>query len=262
MQVSPVYLLSFLCLLSIAGAKPLDVVGEDDASKTEYGGNWNDDTNGGAGFGKWSLQTAIAAGSDNTHAGFYIAGTDSKSDLRGAAMRGKAFGLYANGTGFEVAAAFRSFETPLKIGQSFSFLMENGEITKKFATDDPAGGSIGLTLRSNTEATSTDDYNKDVRFEIGYYAGDSAYVVFDGDGKKKLSISRDDAGLAVTFTLTGVDTYELEITTLSDKKTLRLPGAKLTGTAGGPIASFCIFDRNGELNDAYFNGFQILQLAE
>jgi hypothetical protein len=262
MKTRAACLLSIVCLFTLAGAKPLDVVGEDDASKSEYGGNWSNDTSGGTGFGHWSLQTTTAPGSDNTHAGFYIAGTDSKSDLRGAAMDGKAFGLYANGTGFEVAAAFRPFETPLKVGQGFSFLMQAGEIAQKFEIDDTAGGSIGLTLRSSADAGGTDDYNKDARFEIGYYKSDLAYVITDGDGRKKLDIPRDDAGLAVTVMLTGADTYDLEITTLTDKKTTRMTSRKLGGTAGGPIAGFCIFDRNGELNDAYFNGFQILQGAQ
>ena len=262
MKTRIVCLLSVVCALTTARAKPLDIAGEDDAGKSEYGDTWSAEKNGGAGFGRWSLQTATAPGSNNSNAGFYIAGTDSKSDLKGAAMRGKAFGLYANGTGFEVAAAFRPFDRPLKVGQSFSFLMENGEITPKVDTDDPSGGSIGLTLLSGTDAAGVDDYKKGARFQIEYNKADLAYVIYDGESKRRLSIHRDDAGLAVTISLTGADTYDLEVTTLSNRRTMRLTGLKLGGAAGSEIASFCIFDRNGEANDAYFNGFQYLQPAQ
>ena len=179
-------------------------------------------------------------------------------------MRGKAFGLYANGTAFEAAAAFRSFDKPLKVGQSFSFLMEHGQIVKKFDTDAAGGGSCGLTLRTSANVSGAEDYNKDVRFEIGYYKNDAGdgYNVYDGDGMKKLDVPFTDAGLAITFTLVTEDTYNLEVTTLANKQTVKLTGRKLNGAKGAAITSFCIFDRNSETNDVYFNGFQILQEAK
>ena len=254
--------LGTFCLWSVVQAKPLDVIGDDDASNTEYTNNgWVSDKGDGSGFKKWSLQTKTGEGG-NSHAGFYIASADAKPDLNGIAMRGKAFGMFANGTAFEAAsAAFRPFDKPLKVGQSFSFLMEHGQMVKKFDTDVAGGGSCGLTLRTSNDATGVDDYNKDVRFEIGYYKNDSgdAYNVYDGDGMKKLDVPFTDAGLAITFTLITEDTYDLEVTTLSNRQTVKLAGRKLNGTAGAPITSFCIFDRNGETDDVYFNGFQILQ---
>ena len=172
--------------------------------------------------------------------------------------------MYANGTAFEAAAAFRAFDKPLKVGQSFSFMMEHGQIVKKFDTDAPGGGSCGLTLRTSNDVSGSDDYNKDVRFEIGYYKTDSeeGYNVYDGDGVKKLDVPFTDAGLAITFTLVTADTYDLEVTTLANKQTVKLSGRKLNGSDGTPITSFCLFDRNCETNDVYFNGFQILQKPE
>ncbi len=242
-------------------AKPLDVIGDDDASKTEYGSNgWSSEKGDGTGFGKWVLRTK-ADGIGNSHAGFFIAGAE-KPDLNGVAIRGKAFGMYANGVGFEVATAFRDFDKPLKAGQSFSFLVEHGEIVKKFEMDAEGGGSLGVTLRSSGEARNTDDYNNAARFEFGYYQGQKGYVIYDGEGSKKLDIPFTDAGLAVTFTLVGADNYNLEVTTLADRKTVRLTGRKLGGASGAAVTSFCLFDRNGERDDVYFNGFQILQAAE
>ncbi len=255
-----------LCLLATAcflppatWARPLDLIGEDSASS--YDSNWSSGTSGGSGFGKWTMQT-VTTPDANSHAGFYVAGTGDKADLKGAALDGKAFGMYANGIGFECATAFRAFDQPLKVGQSFSFLMEHGNIVKKFDEDAPGNGSIGLTLRAITDSSGTDDYNKEVRFEIGYYKEGSAYKIYDGQGLKALDIPLSAGALAVTFTLVSEDIYNLEITVVATKETTHLDGRKLGGTAGAPIASFCLFDRNGEANDAYFNGFQILQPAK
>lgn len=59
----------------------------------------------------------------------------------------------------------------------------------------------------------------------------------------------------MTVTLTGADTYDLEIQTLKDKKVTKLPGRKLK--SGEPIQSMAIFDRNGEKYDAFFNQLQV-----
>ena len=263
-KTSALSLLGTLCLWSVAHAKPLDVVGDDDASKTEYSNSgWNSDKSDGSGFGKWTLRTATGGGG-NSNAGFYIANADAKPDLNGVAMRGKAFGMYANGTAFEAATAFRNFDKPLQVGQSFSFLMEHGQIVKKFDTDAAGGGSCGLTLRTENNVSSSDDYNKDVRFEVGYYKTDSGagYNVYDGGGVKKLDVPFTDAGLSFTFTLVSADTYDLEVTTLADKKTVKVAGRKLNGSGGAAITSFCLFDRNCETDDVYFNGFQLLQKPE
>lgn len=258
--------LPLVCLLGLSltplHAKPLDIVGEDDASNSEYNTGWADNKGDGTGFAKWTLRATTDGTAANSHAGFYIASSGEKTDLNGVAMRGKAFGMYANGTAFEEAVAFRNFSTPLKVGQSFSFMMEHGEIVKKFDTDATGSGSLGLTLRATTTAGNTGDYNNGVRFEIGYYQDAKGYVLYDNDGMKKLDIPFTDAGLAFTFTLATADTYNLEITTLADHKTTKLTGRKLGGTAGAPLTSFCVFDRNGETNDVYFNGFQILQPAQ
>ena len=253
-----------LCFWSGSHARPLDVVGDDDASKTEYSNSgWNSEKSDGSGFGKWTLRTTTGEGG-NSNAGFYIASADAKQDLNGVVMRGKAFGMYANGTAFEAAAAFRNFDKPLKVGQSFSFLMEHGQIVKKFDKDAPGGGSCGLTLRAANTVGGAEDYNKDVRFEVGYYKNDAGggYNVYDGDGVKKLDVPFTDAGLAITFTLVTSDIYDLEVTTLANKQTVKLAGRKLNGITGASITSFCLFDRNGETNDVYFNGFQILQKPE
>jgi hypothetical protein len=228
-------------------------VAEDDASQDAYSGGFESGKNGGSGFAEW--KTATEGNDENRHSGFFIATAEHNSDLNGIAHSGKAFGLYANGSGFEQAVAYRALTNPLAVGDSFSFLMETGTFEKKFGTDDPGGGSVGLTLRTSNATDSPNDYNKDAIFEFGHYQGKDNYQVYDGTEQTDTGVAFSDQGVTVTVTITGDDSYDLEIQTMSDKKLTKLPGRKLK--ASGAISSLAIFDRNGEKNDAFFNSFQV-----
>ena len=176
-------------------------VAEDDASQSAYSGGWDNTKNGGSGFSNWALTTE---GNDSErHSGFFIAGKDNQ-DLNGIEKNEKAFGLYANGSGFEQAVAYRGFTKPLQAGDSFSFMMEHGAIEKKFDKDDPTPGSIGLVLRSSNANSSVADYNKDAVFEFGFYQGKNNYQVYDGSGADKADsgVPFVDSGVSVTVTLT------------------------------------------------------------
>jgi hypothetical protein len=227
-------------------------VAEDDASQDAYGGSFEGDKNGGSGFAEWKMTTE--GNDENRHAGFFIATTEHNADLNGIAKNGKAFGLYANGTGFEQAVAYRAFTNPIAVGDSFSFLMETGPFEKKFG-EDPGGGAMGLTLRTSNATEATTDYNKDAVFEFGHYQGKANYQIYDGAEQTDSGVAFSDQGVTVTVTVTGEDTYDLEIQTMSDRKLTKLPGRKLKGS--GAITSLAVFDRNGEKNDAFFNGFQV-----
>ena len=231
------------------------VIAEDEASQSAYGGSWDNSKNGGSGFSSWSLTTE---GNDNDrHSGFFIADTKNNPDLNGVAKGDKAFGFFANGPGFEQAVAYRGFEKPLQTGDSFSFMMENGQFEKKFDKDDPTPGSVGVVLRSGNANSAAADYNKDALFEFGYYMGKSNYQIYDGSGADKADsgVPFTDAGVSVTVTITGADTYDLEIQTLKDKNLTKLPGRKLSSS--GAVQSMAMFDRNGEKNDVFFNQFQV-----
>lgn len=230
-------------------------IAHDDASEAAYDAEWKSDSNGGSGFGPWMQQTLTSG--DPSHAGFFVATQENNPDLNNIVAKNKAFGMYANGTSFEVASAFRSLSKPLGVGESFSFALEHDRFEKKFDTDATAAGSIGITLRTGNQAASIDDYNKGARFEFGYYAGQQNYQIYDGEENHDTGVPFTDAGLTVKLTLLTADTYDLEITTLADKKTVKLSGRKLGGAAGGTLNSLCIFDRNGEKFDAYFNSFEV-----
>ena len=230
-------------------AEPTNIA-EDDASS--YGSSWESNKGNGTGFGNW-IETS-EGNDENRHSGFFIATTDNNKDLNGIAKDGKAFGLYANGSGFEQAVAYRSFDKPLAVGDSFSFMMETGNFEKKFDKDE-GGGAIGLILRSGNATDSPADYNKNALFEIGHYQGKSNYQIYDGSDKPDSGVPFTDQGISVTVTITGRDSYDLEIQTMKDKNVIKLPGRKLS--SNGSIESFAIFDRNGEKYDGFFNQFQV-----
>ena len=241
----------------LAGAEPTNIA-EDDAAHSGYSGSWGNDKNGGSGFAAW-ITTSEGTGADQ-HAGFFIADTSSNSDLNGIAKENKAFGLFANGAAFEQAVAYRAFNKPLETGDSFSFMMETGGFEKKSDKDTAGGGAIGLVLRSGTASSSPADYNAGAMFEFGHYQGTTNYQIHDGTQNADSGVAFTDSGVIVTVTLTGSDTYDLEIQTAKDKNLTKLAGRKFKST--GSIESMAVFNRNGEKNDAYFNGFQISREAQ
>lgn len=103
-----------------------------------------------------------------------------------------------------------------------------------------------------------DDYKSGARVEFSAVAGKKNYQAVDGGSDADTGVPVTDSGVSVSITLTDADTYDLEITTLGDKKTTTLKGRKLAGSSGGSIESFCITNRNGEKSDGFFNGFQII----
>ena len=253
MHSNKVLLVLALLFAPSLGRAESAVIAEDDANQSAYGGQWDNTKNGGSGFSNWILTTE---GNDNDrHAGFFIADTKNNSDLNGIQKNEKAFGVFANGSAFEQAVAYRGFEKALQAGDSFSFMIENGQFEKKFANDDPTPGSIGLSLRTSKENSSVADYNKDAVFEFGSYNGKSNYQIYDGSDNSDSGVALTDTGVSVTVTLKGGDSYDLEIQTMNDKKVIKLPGRKLKSSAA--IQSFALFDRNGEKYDAFFNQFQL-----
>ena len=251
----PRTILSAVVLLfgaALAPAKEPAAATKDDANQSAYASGWNE-AGGGAGFGDWKF--VENHGSTESYAGHFLADLISNPELGMFAPSGKVFGLYANGSEYEKATAFRPFTSPLQTGDTFSFQMMNPVIEQKGAKDDPGAGSIGLTLRNGNDADSPDDYNKGARFEIINLKGQANYQVYDGETVQDTGIVYSEQGITVTVTLTGADTYDLAITRLADNATTKLAGRKLGGS--GSIDSFCIFNRNGEKADGFFNNFSV-----
>lgn len=251
----------FAILLAPVFASDRINVAEDEASHSAYNGGWEAGKNSGTGFGAWIFQAAGGVQADS-HSGFFIADASGQGDIDNVGLGGKAFGMFANGVDFEVACAFRSFDAPLAVGDSFSLMMETSDFVKKFASDDPRPGLIGFSLRTGSAAETWDDFQAGARLMFGFYEGESNYQVYDGEDDHDTGVPVSATGVAVTVTLTSPDTYNLEITQLETKETKKLEGRKLSGDSGAPIESFAIYNQDGETGDAYFNGFQVSRAME
>ena len=237
-------------------ASDLINVAEDEASHSAYNNGWESGKNSGTGFGAWLFQTAGGVGNDS-HSGFFVAEASVQVDIDNVGLGGKAFGMFANGVGFEVACAFRSFDSPLAVGDSFSLMMETSDFIKKFDSDDQRPGLIGFSLRTGAAAETWDDFQTGARMQFGFYEGETNYQVYDGEEDHDTGVPVSATGVSVTVTLASPDTYHLEITQLDTNETTKLEGRKLAGDPGAPIESFAIYNQDGETGDAYFNGFQV-----
>ena len=89
--------------------------------------------------------------------------------------------------------------------------------------------------QNTTRPSATFGYGWDFQGKFGYYSGKDKYQIYDGSGADKADsgLPFSDTGISVTVTITGPDTYDLEIQTLKDKKLTKLPGRKLS--AAGSI---------------------------
>jgi len=240
------HILVFAVVLSLAGVATAANLASDSGSN--YTG-WASSDNGGTGFGAWTIQSDTSGGGS---AGSFLATTGGNGDLSIADASGKAFGTYANGSGFQSVAAFRAFTGgSLSIGQSFLISMDNGGI-------DGTGGSAGFTLRNGNTTTTADSYNTGSRFEFSFVQGDSDYAIYDASGKFDTGIGWQDTGLSFKFTLTGANTYNLQVIQLGSSITNTFTGRSLGGTLNTGLDSFAMFNRNTDTANVYFNQLAVI----
>ncbi len=129
-----------LCLLSIAtfalaAASHAATPGTDNADEAVYQDGWKSGGNGGMGFKAWNL---VLSGQGDA-GGFFI-GDSKKTGAADINVNSKSFGMF----GHEKAKstdAYRSFDAPLEVGQSFSV-----EILSNFRD-----GNKGVDLRGADE---------------------------------------------------------------------------------------------------------------
>lgn len=84
-----------------------------------YGGGWINGSNGGTGFGVWSISSGNGGGNVTGFGGSFI-GNPADGGVSG--MTNPSFGLYANPTGSGAFSTVkRPFSVPLAVGDTFSF---------------------------------------------------------------------------------------------------------------------------------------------
>lgn len=188
-----------------------------------YGDGWADESNEGMGFGPWTLH-----------------GVEGEAGTFADAEQG--FGLWSH-EGDNLAEALRTFSSPLSVGDTFHVRMRNGWVWED-------GGSIGIALR---------DGAGDTVWQLYFNGGNEVYAGTDGD----TDIGWTDAGINITFTLTGPETYSV---------TLHPDGSSAqsySGTITGSIESFRAWSYNNGTNDEqnhnrnfYFDNLQVISATD
>ena len=179
--------------------------------------------NGGQGFGPWSL--LVSGGSGGTFNG--------GSDI------GQAWGLYANSGG--LTSAIRPFAGPLAIGNTLSFAFDNGNVD--------TGQKVGFRLRNSSN---------NILSEFRFTGGEAQYVIADA-ATTNTGVNFTTTGLSnITIAPTGVEDYEIAITTSGVTRVLKRQLITIVG--GRDIAQIEFFNSNaggGSDKDVFFNNLVI-----
>jgi hypothetical protein len=233
-----------------AAAPPAADGRADTASASTYGGEWKE----GVAADGWEGWTLRANGNPDkkSYAGFYLAKQEEKSGSEPVTTEGRSFAIFADGEGFQEAAAFRGLAQPLQANQTFSVDF----VTPLPKSNAGTTGSIGVTLRSGRQADEPKDYNAGSRFELAALQGQPNYQIFDGSQPPDSGLPVTPAGFRLEFTLKTPDTYDLKLYPLSGGSPIELKDRKLGGTAGAPLESVSIFNRDSEQN-AFFNRLRL-----
>lgn len=261
---------SFLGLVLLCGVTALNaqsyVASEDEAYFDTYSDGWQTGDRGGRGFGEWTLYAPEYPEEDaQRYAGFFIAEADNEKDLAGAAREGRAFGIFANGTGFEETVAFRAFDRHLEAGDVFSLLFEFDGFVSKFEGDATEKSTVGIALRTVEQAGRTVELMRGRAMVVAATRGLSTYQIIDADPRFNTRVFLDSKGVEVGITLRPGGRYDLQLRTLSDNSVHRFSNRRLNldgreqSDSGDheSIKSFALFNLNGGRNNAYFGALQV-----
>ena len=200
--------------------------GNDNASDAAYNSGWNNSTNGGNGFGAWSMNPNPSSG----FAGFFIGSSDID-------ISGESWGIYANTS--NVAEAVRDFSTLPDAADVITINMDNGNIDN--------GGVVGISLL-NASGFSV--------LEVFFRGGLSNYEVNELIGFKDSGLGYSSSGISIEVTLTSATTYSVVLTDLISMATQTVTGNLINPSGGQVITQFRIFNFNagsGSASDQFFN---------
>ncbi|MEQ8821362.1 MAG: hypothetical protein RLY93_14060 [Sumerlaeia bacterium] len=217
----------------------------DDASTSTYDSGFDPGMNGGFGLEAWEINSSGAnAGrfkGDSSSNGFGDSNGDGDINTTDTMSMGVAWGLWANSG--DSSEAIRPFSTPLSVGDTLTFGMDNGFID--------GGSAVGFSLRNASDENV---------FEALYAGGAPAYQYFDAEGFKDTTIGFTSDGLNVSFSLTSSNSYDFSLEVVSSGDTYTTSGLLAAPSGGQAITEVRFFNNNagsGATNDAYFNSILI-----
>lgn len=209
------------------------VIASDNASATNYPGGWSNGSNGGSGFGPWTIASSNGT---SGFAGAFI-GNPATAGITGIAN--PSFGLYANpgGSGATVTVS-RSFNLPLRVGDSFSF---------QWATNwDSDGGNKGF----NIFAGGSQIVNVNQASFPGNITFNDALAI---DG----STGYGSAPMTWTFTRTTETNLEVTSTARDGSSTIAFTSNITLSSAPTGFSFYSTAMGAGDERQPYFNNFQI-----
>ena len=206
-----------------------------DAGSATYNSGWTNGLNDNpTGFGAWQLSPNPNNGS---FAGFFTASSDINTG-------GRSWGTYANTS--NTASAVRPFASPLSIGNTVSYSMDNGAIQN--------GGTVGMSLRNSTGNNL---------MEFFFSGGSSFYTINDNAGSVPTTVGFTGTGLDISIAYTASNTYSIAIKLRGSNTTTYFATRSFLTATGGPIpAQIRFFNFNagnggGGVNDQFFNSIAL-----
>jgi len=233
-------LLIVSCLILSASFALAANLASDDASN--YGGGWNDGSNGGSGFGAWSFVNTAPGGQ------FTATSLQNGNGVDGPTIDvgGVSWGMWANSGGLSSAQRALTGGS-LSVGQQFKMSMDIGYIEN--------GSSVGFGFRNS---------NGDDLFQF-YYVGFGGWNINEFGGPQQVSSAYTNGGFQTAFTLTGSTTFTFQVVGLGGLNTTSTyTGSLLSPAAGQGITEVRLFNNNsaqgnsGAPWDQFFNSMAVI----
>jgi hypothetical protein len=138
-----IFLSTFVAAAFAAGTNSFALIASDNASTANYpGGAWSAGSNGGSGFGAWSLPGSSGTGGFN---GNFIGSATGLPNYSALYTGGVAFSIYAGGDG-AFQDALRPFSTGMAVGDVFThsigFSFDNGNKGFDLASGTDGAGPV------------------------------------------------------------------------------------------------------------------------
>jgi hypothetical protein len=211
-----------------------------DNSPYEPGNTWITGQNGGTGFGAWTLNGP--GDSNGGHGGFFMGSStaNGSSGSLGIDTSGVSWGMYANS--LQVVDAIRPLTGgSLLVGQKITLSIDTGLVASTNGGDPANNGTAGVEGFGLQTSGGTN------RIEFFFTGGATNYTLADGTGTHDSGIGFTTNGLALAFTLTGTNSYALDVTP-NGGSTTTFTGS-LEGGTGVDIGRMRFFDFNGAGGD-------------
>jgi hypothetical protein len=196
----------------------------DDTASLIYATTWSNGQNGGFGFGPWSMSFSGLSGA-------FVASSAANGDGTGNIdVSTISWGLFARDP-FTLAEAVRPFtaggvtgDSTLGVGEKFILKFDNGYV------DD--GGAVGFGLRNAAGEN---------RFEFFLQGNLTTYTLNIASDVQTVH-QETGGGMTIAFTLTGPDTFQLDINYAVGSPSTETFAGALQGTPGSGIDRFRLFN--------------------